>query len=106
MTIGPEPRTRILWRSSLRGMGEQLDELVEEAEAVVRAGARLGVVLNAAGGNVEQADPLDRVVVEVDVGELGGAELGLDDLTGRAGDREAVVLGGDRDPPRPQILDG
>src|SRR3954452_20859297 len=106
MTIGPEPRTRILWRSSLRGMGrEQVDELVEEAEGVVGAGARLGVVLDAAGGDVEQADSLDRVVVEVHVGELRGAELGLDDLPRRSGDREAVVLAGDRDPAGPEVLD-
>ena len=82
-----------MWRSSLRWHGgEQLDELVEEAERVVRAGARLGVVLDAAGGDVEQADSLDRAVVEVHVGELRGAELGLDDLAGLARDREAVVL--------------
>src|SRR4051794_5938718 len=105
MTIGPEPRTRILWRSSLRGMGEQLDELVEEAEGVIGAGARLGVVLDAAGGDVEQADSLDRVVVEVHLGELRGAEVGLDDLAGRSGDREAVVLARDRDPAGPQVLD-
>ena len=64
----------------------------KSAEAVVRAGARLGVVLDAAGGNVEQADALDRAVVEVHVRQLRGAELGLDDLAGRSGDREAVVL--------------
>ena len=55
-------------------------------------GPGLGVVLDAAGGHVEQADALDRAVVEVHVGELGGAELGLDDLAGLPGDREAVVL--------------
>src|SRR5688500_11961232 len=105
MTIGPEPRTRILWRSSLLGMRglEQGDELVEEPEGVVGAGTGLGVVLDAAGGDVEQADSLDRVVVEVHVGELGGAELGLDDLARRARDREAVVLRGDRDPPGAQV---
>src|SRR5688500_7881618 len=100
MTIGPLPRTRILWMSSRLGMGglEERDELVEEAEAVVGARARLGVVLDAAGRDVEQPDPLDRVVVEVHVGELGGAQLGLDDLAGRSRHREAVVLARDRDP--------
>src|SRR3954469_839694 len=106
MTIGPEPRTRILWRSSRLGMRrEEVDELVEEPEGGVGAGARLGVVLDAAGGYVEQADPLDGVVVEVHVGELRRAELGLDDLARRSGDREAVVLARDRDPAGPQVLD-
>src|SRR3954453_6358264 len=105
MTIGPEPSTRILLRSSLRGI-EGPDEFVEEVEAVVRAGSGFRVVLDAAGGDVEQADALDRAVVEVHVGELGLAEVGLDDLTGLARDREAVVLGGDGDPSRPQVLDG
>src|ERR1043165_5386844 len=98
MTIGPLPRTRILCRSSRLGMRrEEVDELVEEAEGVVGAGARLGVVLDATGGDVEQADSLDRVVVEVHVGELGRAQLGVDDLPRLPGDREAVVLAGDRD---------
>src|SRR6478735_9693181 len=105
MTIGPEPRTRIFWRSSRLGMREPRDELVEEAEGVVGPGSRLRVVLDAAGGDVEQADPFDRAVVEVHVGELGLAELGLDDLAGLALDREAVVLRRDRDPSGPEVLD-
>src|SRR3954453_8537467 len=95
MTIGPEPRTRILFRSSRLGMLEPRDELVEEVEGVVRPRSRLRVVLDAAGGDVEQADPFDRAVVEVHVGELRLAEVGLDDLgwVGRCPlDREAVVL--------------
>ena len=87
------------------GPSNSVDELVEEAEGVVGAGARLGVVLDAAGGDVEQADSLDRVVVEVHVGQLRGAEVGLDDLARRSGDREAVVLARDRDPAGPQVLD-
>src|SRR5690349_21273819 len=104
MTIGPDPSTRILLRSSLRGI-ERPDELVEEVEAVVRARAGLGVVLDAARGDVEQANALDRAVVEVHVGELGLAEVGLDDLAGLARDREAMVLGRDRDPAGSQVLD-
>src|SRR4051794_28687033 len=104
MTIGPLPSTRILWRSSLRG-NEALQELVEEAEAVVRPRPRLGVVLHAAGRDVERPDALDRAVVEVDVGELDGADLRLDPLAGLARDREAVVLRGDGDPAGAQVLD-
>src|SRR3954451_22744172 len=106
MTIGPEPSTRILCRSSRLGMRrEEVDELVEQPQGVVGAGARLGVVLHTAGGYVEQADPLDGVVVEVHGGQLRGAELGVDDLARRPRDRKAMVLAGDRDPPGPQVLD-
>src|SRR3954451_7846854 len=99
MTIGPEPRTRILWRSSLRGMGllDRADEVVEEPERVVRAGAGLGVVLDAAGGHVEQPDALDRPVVEVHVGQLRLPDVAREALARRAGDGEAVVLRGDGD---------
>ncbi len=58
------------------GIG-QLQEAVEEVAGVVRAGAGLGVVLDRRRGDVAQHQPLDRAVVEVEVGELGGAEVGL-----------------------------
>ena len=45
--------------------------------AVVRAGAGLGVVLHGAAGHVEQLQALDGAVVEVDVRQRGGAEVGL-----------------------------
>src|SRR4051794_10752348 len=106
MTIGPEPRIRILWRSSRRGTGQLPDEVVEEADRVVRAGPGLGVVLDAAGRDVEQADALDRAVVEVDVRELGLAEVALQALTGLSTHREPVVLRGDGDPSRAQVLHG
>src|SRR5215203_291596 len=127
MTIGPEPSTRILWRSSRLGMGstsagrpdrgltgspgirpgilDLCDELVEQVQRVVRPRPRLRVVLDAAGRHVEQPDPLDRPVVEVDVRELGLAEVGLQPPAGLAADREAVVLRRDRDAPRAQVLD-
>ena len=55
-------------------------------------GPGLGVVLDGAGGDVEQPQPLDRAVVEVHVGELGRAEVRLQARAGLAADREAVVL--------------
>src|SRR3712207_2766338 len=108
MAIGPEPRTRMRWRSVLRGTGDLPDEVVEELERVVRPRPRLRVVLDAAGGHIEQADALHRAVVEVEARELDGAVIGLatDRRVGqRPLDREAVVLRGDRDPPRAQVLD-
>ena len=44
---------------------------------VVRAGAGLGVVLDGRAGDVPQHQALDRAVVEVQLGELGDAEVGL-----------------------------
>src|SRR3954464_2014976 len=115
MTIGPEPRMRIFSMSSLRGMGgDLLQEAVEEIEAVVRAGPGLGVVLDGAPGDVEQRQALDRAVVEVDVAELGRAEVCLPAhglvggdglLAARAEDREAVVLRGDLDAAGLEVLD-
>src|SRR5688572_22308814 len=108
MTIGPAPRTRILWMSSRLGNGcapHLRDELVEQVQRVVRSRPRLRVVLDAAGRDVEQADALDRPVVEVHVRQLGLAEVGLQALARLALDREAVVLRGDRDPVRAQVLD-
>src|SRR3954451_23926696 len=100
MTIGPEPRIRMRLRSSRRGT-DALQESIEEVQRVVRAGARLGVVLDRAAGDVEQLQALDGAVVEVDVAELRAAEIGvpLDGLVGvdrlrpvRAEHRETVVL--------------
>src|SRR3954452_18617312 len=90
--------------SSLLGTGEQLHEVVEEADRVVRAGPGLRVVLDAACGDVEQADALARAVVEVDVRQFGLAEIRLQALPGLALHGEAVVLGGDRDPAGPEVL--
>src|SRR5690349_20745504 len=105
MTIGPEPSTRILRRSSRLGMArEPRQELVEQVEAVVGAGARLRVVLHAAGGHVERPYALDRAVVEVDVRELDGADLRLEPLARLPRDREAVVLRGDGDAAGADVL--
>src|SRR3954464_8345222 len=113
MTIGPEPRIRILWRSSRRGI-DLLQEAIEEIEAVVRAGAGLGVVLDGAAGDVEQGQALDGAVVEVEVAELGGPEVGLPahrliavdgPLAARPEHREAVVLRGDLHAAGLEVLD-
>src|SRR5258707_12217520 len=119
MPTGPEPRMRMLASSSLRAMSGGLADVVEkefeEVESVVRPGARLGVVLDGAAGHVQEREALDRAVVEVDVAELRGAEVGLPAhrlvgrdpaLAARAQAGEAVVLGRDLDPAGPQVLDG
>jgi len=54
-----------------------LHEAVEEVPRVVRARAGSGVVLDGAAGNVLEHEALDRAVVEIYVGELGGAEIGV-----------------------------
>ena len=64
--------------------------------------------------DVLEDEALDGPVVEIEVGELGLAEVGLPadrfipiDLPGaiRPLDREAVILGGDVDPARLEVLD-
>src|SRR5689334_5390437 len=110
MTIGPEPRMRILCRSSLRGT-DGLQEAVELVQGVVGPGPGLRVVLDGGALDLEQLEALDRAVVEVDVGQGRRAEVGLPahGLVGlhpapsvRRADGEAVVLRGDLDLPRTQ----
>src|SRR5690242_12155231 len=89
--MGPEPMTSTERRSSRLGMAppratgaaparcpsgpfHQRAERAELARRVVWAWRRLGVVLHAERGRVEQPDPLDHAVVEVDVADLGPAE--------------------------------
>ena len=68
----------------------QLAELVEQVARVVRARARLRVVLHAERGNLTAPDALDHSVVEVHVRDVGGVEpVGVD--------REVVVLARDLD---------
>src|SRR5215213_9838646 len=95
------------------GIGK-LQEAVEEVAGVVGAGAGLRVVLDGGAGDVAEDEALDRAVVEVQLRELGNAEVGVPadrlvtlDLRLAAGadDGEAVVLGGDVDPSRLQVLD-
>src|SRR5450759_2405018 len=113
MTIGPEPRMRILWMSLRRG--NSLQEAVEQVEAVVRAGSGLGVVLDGSARDVEQLEALDGAVIQVHMGERGGAEVGFPahGLIGRdralaAGPErgEAVILGGDLHAAGLQVTDG
>ena len=89
-------------------------EAVEQVQAVVRARAGLGVVLDRPARHVEQLQSLDRAVVQVHVRELGLAEVGLpahrlvgvDRARAAGAERgEAVVLGGDLDAARLQVLD-
>src|SRR5215212_3027059 len=91
----------------------QFQDPVEEVAGVVWAGSGLRVVLDRGAGDVFQQQSLHRAVVESEVGELGGPEIGLpaDRLVGLdprvaigSLDREAVILRGDLDPARRQVL--
>src|SRR5439155_24089638 len=107
MTIGAEPITRTERMEGSRGIrsshaarGHLLHELAEQVVAVVRARARLGVVLDGKNGKLPVAESLDRTVVQVDVGQL---VFRLREE--RRIDGEAVVLGRDLDLAGAQILD-
>ena len=80
----------------------------------MRAGSGLRVVLDGGALDVPEPQPLDGAVVEVDVGQLGGAEVGLpadrlvvvDRLRAvRAEHGEPVVLARDLGPSGRQVLD-
>ena len=90
------------------------EEAVEQVQAVVRPRPRLGVVLHRPARHLQQLEPLDRAVVEVHVRQRGRAEVRLPahrlvDLdrarAARTEHREAVVLRGDLDLARLQVLD-
>src|ERR1700744_3219788 len=97
------------------GLADLRQEAVEEMDAVVRSGSRPRAVLDAAAGGAEQRQSLDSPVVEVDVRELRGAEVGVPAhrlvavdrlLPAGAEHREAVVLRGDLDASGLEVLDG
>src|ERR1700733_5361094 len=90
MTIGPEPITNIVFRSSRRGTvlsfrpglsarsgasgcgaTHQVSELAEEVAGVVGSGCGFGVVLHGEGLRLGRSKTLDHAVVEVHVGDLG-----------------------------------
>src|ERR1700761_1176667 len=105
MTIGPEPIRRIFSMSSLRGKGK---EPVEEMARVVGTRPGLWVVLNGRSSDVSQDQSLHRSVVKIQLTQLRDPEVRLPAhrlvavdprLAAGALDREAVVLGGDVDPP-------
>src|SRR5262249_48359787 len=90
---GPERGSR-----SLTPSPQGLQESVEEAGGVVRAGGGLGVVLDGEDRLAGDLEALDRAVVQVDLSHpAGGGERG-------GVDREAVVLAGDQNLPRRQVL--
>src|SRR4051812_48741944 len=107
--------------SSLRGTVARLargrdlaHKPIKDILSVVGSGARLGVVLDGRTRNVEQAQPLDRAVIEVDVGQLRFAEIGVPahglvvvdgPRSAWPEHRETVVLAGDLHPAGGQVLD-
>src|SRR4029077_5277614 len=111
----PYPRCAAPPRSATSDRSfRQLQKAIEEVAGVVRAGAGLRVVLDGAAGDVLQHEAFDSAVIEVEVGELRLAEVrlpanrlvALDGLVAAgAQDREAMILRGDVDPARLQVLD-
>src|SRR4051794_18053991 len=92
----------------------KLEEAVEEVAGVVGPRAGFRVVLDGAARNLLQHQPLDGAVVEVEVRELGLAEIRVPSdrlvsvdrpIPARTEDREAMVLRGDVDPTGLQVLD-
>src|SRR5947209_3467713 len=80
------------------------DEAVEQVQRVVRAGSRLGVILHGRSGHVLEREALNGAVVEVDVAQLGLAEVRVPanrlvvvdrPRAVRAEDCETVILAGD-----------
>ena len=57
--------------------GHQVAELLEQVARVVRPGRGLRVVLHRERGHVQAAQPLERAVVQVPMGEPRGAVVGL-----------------------------
>src|SRR5829696_477419 len=95
-------------------IGDLHEEAVEQVPGVVGARTGLGVVLDRRAPDVLEDEPLDGAVVEVEVAQLGGADLGLPAHRLVAGDgafavgrddREAVVLARDVDAPGLEPLD-
>src|SRR6266446_6215055 len=99
MTIGPAPMIRMLSKSARLGiLAHQSDKPLEQVMAVLRAGARLGVVLDGKYRLSEHPQPFVGLVEEREVGRLDEPRqaFGVDD--------KAVVLTGDLDFASAQIL--
>jgi len=107
MTIGPAPITRMLLMSVRLGIRlflalalvDHVDEAIEQVMAVGRAGRGLGMVLDREGRLVGAAQALVGAVEQRDVRDLGALRQRL------RNDAEAVVLRGDLDLARGQVLD-
>src|SRR5216683_1727407 len=100
MTIGPAPIIKMLSISVRLGMlVHQRDKPFEEVMAVLRAGARLRMVLNRKHRLADDPQTLIGLVEKRQMRGLdsSGQALGLDD--------EAVILAGDLDRSGQQILD-
>ncbi len=71
-------------------LAHQLHEIVEQVVRIVRAGRGFGVVLHAEDRVVAVAETFQRLVVQVDVGDLDLVEVERIRIH-----REAVIVGGD-----------
>src|SRR5438045_1340518 len=78
-----------------------LNKRVKEIGRIVRTGARFGMVLHAENRELAMTESLDGSIVEIDVRDNPAVRL-----QGLLIDREAVVLTGDFDAPRIEVLHG
>src|SRR5713101_5979579 len=100
MTIGPAPMIRMLSISVRLGiLAHQSDKALEQVMAVLRAGARLGVVLDRKYRPVDDPQPLIGLVEEREMGWHYGFRQGF------GVDDKAVFLAGDLRLTGPQVLD-
>src|SRR5215471_15281772 len=105
MTIGPAPMIRMDLMSVRLGIRSarlfhQVHESLEEVVAILRAGARLGVILHREDRLALDTQALVAAVEQRDVRHLDVSGQGLRDYT------KAMVLAGDLDLAGLDVLDG
>src|SRR5260370_37086167 len=92
MMIGPEPIIRMRWISVRLGMRYKVYEIVKEVSRIVRAGGGFGMILHAKHGVIAEPETFERLVVEIDVGDLAFARVERVGIHG-----ESVVVRSDLD---------
>ena len=78
----------------------RLDELVEQVRGIVRSGPSFGVILDRIDRQARVPETFDSVVIQIDMRDLA---IGRERISIH---REAVILRGDFDAPRGQVLHG
>src|SRR5260370_23037032 len=96
MMIGPEPMMRMRWRSLRRGMlfrlPHQFGEIVEQVVRIVRSGRGFGMVLHAEYRLAAVAETLQRLIVQIDVGDFDLTQIERIGVHG-----EPLIVRGDLD---------
>src|SRR5260370_18480470 len=96
MMMGPEPMMRMRWRSLRVGMlfclPYQFGEVVEQVVRIVRTGRGFGMVLHTEYRLAAMAETLQRLIVQIDVGDFDLAQIERIRVHG-----EPVIVRGDLD---------